>query len=262
MKLNKSVSRVVGIMELLAKNKKPLTLSEISRELDIPKSSTFEIVYTLVAKEYLEVVDERSKTFKLGMKTFEIGASILTQTDLHSVARPLLDNLMLKTGETIFLAVEDKGEIVYLDKVESNRTTIRSSANLGSRNKMYYTGLGKALLSTYSNERVRDILAKEELVSRTAHTITNIDDLLADLEETRERGYAIDDRESEIEIFCIAAPIFDRTNQAVGALSTALLYLKIDDKMLEHISSLVVQTALEISHKLGYIGDRLYQKID
>ncbi|WP_127586737.1 IclR family transcriptional regulator [Paenibacillus koleovorans] len=258
MKINKSASRTVDLLSLLSQHKKPMTLTEISSQLKIPKSSTFEIVYTLVEKGFLEVDDDQLKTFKMGMKLFEVGVSFLNHTDLHQISRPLLDELMAKTGDTVFLAVEDNGEIVYLDKVESYSSAIRSNALLGSRNKMYYTGLGKALLASYSNEKVKQIIGSGSLPTRTDRTIKHYEELILELAKIRERGFSIDDRESEPELYCFAAPIYDRSGKAVAAVSVATLYSKVTPETYAKFSQSIVETGLEISKRLGYIGKRLY----
>ena len=114
---------------------------EISRELDIPKTTAFEILYTLVDKGYLEIADDKLKTFKLGMQSFQTGISFLEKTDLRQEAHPLLEEMMEKTNETVFLVTESKGRVIYLDKVES-RASIKTSSTLGSSHLMHSTGVG------------------------------------------------------------------------------------------------------------------------
>lgn len=257
MRINKSAARTVDILSLIATKEKPLTITEISKTLAIPKSSTFELVYTLVEKNFLEIEDENLKTLKLGLKLFEVGVSFLDKTDLHREARPLLEDMMAKSGETVFLAVEDKGELVYLDKVETS-SSVRTTANLGSRNPMHCTGLGKALLAAYTNERVKEITGGGELLSKTEYTIKHYNDLVIDLDRTRKRGYAIDNRESEREVFCVAAPVYNRSAEPVAAISIASLASKMNNDRMEKFSKLVVSTALNISRRLGFVGNKLY----
>jgi DNA-binding IclR family transcriptional regulator len=254
---NKSAARTVDILVLIAAAKKPLTITEISSSLEIPKSSTFEILYTLVEKGFLEIDNEELKTFKLGVKIFEVGTAFLSKTDLHGAARPFIEDLMLKCGETVFMAVEDKGSIVYLDKAEGH-TNVRTTCVIGARNLMHVTGLGKALLATYPVEKVREITGGGALIARTEMTITHFNDLVKDLEEIRKRGYSIDDREGVEDLYCLAAPIYNRLNRSVAAISVASLYSKMTDEKHEKIRKLITETALNISRRLGFIGDKLY----
>ncbi len=121
-----------------------------------PKSSTYELIHTLLGKGILEFDNEDLKTFRLGIKVFELGMSVLEKTDLPKMARPYLEELSAKTDETVFLAVENSGSIVYLDRVEEN-SSITTSAGLGMRRPMYCTGLGKTLLATYPPSKVGEI---------------------------------------------------------------------------------------------------------
>lgn len=255
--VNKSASRAIDVLELLAKNQKPMTLTEIGRSLDLPKSSCFDIVYTLVERGVVEVDNEQLKTFRLGIKLFQLGAAVLEQTDLHSAARPLLARLAKETGETVYLAIEDKGEIVYLDKVESSEP-IRSTLTVGSRNLMHVTGLGKALLATYKTEKVKKITGEKALPVRTPYSLKDYTALDEDLKAIRKRGYAIDDREGMEFLRCVAAPVRDYSGRAVAAVSIAALDSRLPFEKVPAYAAMVTDTALEISRRLGYSGGQLY----
>ncbi|MFF2853488.1 MULTISPECIES: IclR family transcriptional regulator [unclassified Peribacillus] len=255
-KLNKSASRVMDILVLLSREDQPLTVSEISRELNVPKSSTFEILTTMVEKGFLQV-DDHLKIYKLGLKLFEVGAAYLYNTDLHKEARPYLETLMTKTGETAFLAIESDGEVVYLDKVEAP-SSIRTTATLGNRNPMYRTGLGKAILAGYSNDKVRELMGNTEFIQRTSNSITSYNSLIENLNQIRQRGYSIDDRENEEDVFCIAAPVYDESNRPVAAISVAGLATRMKDDEKDKYSEFLVEAALGISKRLGYRNDRLF----
>jgi len=258
LKLNKSASRSIDILNLLAKSTKPLTQLEVSQSLDLPKSSTYELLYTLLEKGILEFDNKDLKTFKLSLKIFEIGMTVLENSELPRIARPILESLSSKIGETIFLAVENMDEIVYLDRVEEC-SSITSSVGLGIRRPMYCTGLGKALLATYSAKRVKAIWDNVDTkIIYTKNTLHQYDDLIAELQETRIRGYAIDNREMEDKIFCVAAPIYGRADTAVGAISIAIIYLKADKKKTEFLGKEIMNSALAISKRLGFRRDTIY----
>lgn len=245
-------------MNLLAASPKSLTQLEIGQALNIPKSSTYELIYTLLETGMVEFDSKELKTFRLGLKIFELGMSVLEKIDFHKMSRSFLEELSMKTGETVFMAVEEKGNIVYLDRIEKN-SSITTSAGLGMRRPMYCTGLGKALLASYPVERVQEIWNKN--TSKTAYTQTTIidlDKLLDDLRETRERGYAIDNREMEDEIFCVAAPIYGRTEKPIAAISVASLYLKMDKDKIQFFGEMITEAALDISRRLGFRRSRLF----
>lgn len=258
MKINKSASRVVDILELIANSEEPLGVTEISTHLDIPKSSTFEILYTLVEKGFLEIANDKLRTFKLGLKIFTIGSAFLRKGDLIQIVHPFIEKVMEKTQDTAFLGVQNKGEIVYLDKVEAISTGIITTATLGFTNPIHCTGLGKAILATYPIEKVKEIVGKEPLISKTKYSIHNYDELLKDLDDTRNRGYAIDIKESQEEISCVAAPIYDYSNKAIASISIASLAYKINEDMRKERGEIIAKTAIEISSRLGFTESSLF----
>ncbi|WP_191602706.1 IclR family transcriptional regulator [Marinomonas algicola] len=256
-KLNKSAERVVDVLFLLSKSEKALTLNEICKALSLPKSSAFELLQTLVFKGFLEIEDARLKTYNLGLGAFETGISYLSKMSVSQLARPLLQELNRQTGSTVFLGVEDKGKIVYLDKAE-NFSVVRATAKLGSRRFMHTTGLGKALLAALDDERIHYILGNDELLSKTIHSKVTIQDVLKDIQETRARGYSIDNREDNIETYCIGSAIYDQWSQPIAAISVASMYSTMNTEREKTIVTLVQDTALKLSQQLGYGGRQLY----
>lgn len=255
--LNNSALRTVEILECLANSKKPMRISELSRVLSIPKSSIFDIVHILLEKGFLEKDNEELKTFKLGLRIFQIGSAYINKIDLYKIAHPMLERLKNETNETVYLAVEDKGHIVYLDKVESD-SPIRSICSIGSSNVMHLTGLGKAILAGYPEEKVKEITGGGELEVRTPRSIGDYKSLLIHLETIRDIGYAIDNGEDTEMVYCMAAPVYDRMDKVIAAISVSLLASKLTEEKRQQISELVVKTALGISNRLGYSGDKLY----
>jgi len=249
----------MAILEYVSKSKSQPTIADISKALKIPKTTVFDIAHTLCDTGYLELADERFRTYTLGVKLFELGGRFLIKADLHTVARPLLEMAMLKTGETVFLAIEDQGELVYLDKVVGS-SSVFTGADLGSRNPMHCTGLGKALLAAYPQDEVRRIIGQHGLVYKTRKTITDEMRLFIELQKTRKRGYAIDDEESENDVYCIAAPIIGMSSRPIAAISVASLAMRMTEERKILFSKVIAETALTISKKLGFLGDQLYKE--
>lgn len=256
-KLNKSASRTIEILEYLSACQYTPNLTEISQALSIPKSSCFEIIQTLINYQAIEVADEFQKTYRVGIKIFQIGSSILSQSDLYSVAHNEISELSKKLNETVYLAIQKNGKIVYIDKVEGNQP-IRSTCIIGSTNYMHITGLGKALLACYSQEKVDEIIECNSLIGKTQFSITDKDILMKDLAEIRKRGYAIDDKESMELIKCVAAPIFDADNNPVATISIASLAGHVDDEYFKKIGQEIKETALRISKRIGYLKEVLF----
>lgn len=257
-KINRSAARAIDIIDLISENREAMTIAEISRTLDIPKSTAFDLVYTLVDRGYL-VVDTKNKTFNLGLRLFQAGARYLENVSFYDIAHPLLEQVVSQAQETAFLAVENEGKLVYLDKVDST-SSIRTSCRIGASNPMYCTGLGKALMAALPEDEVRKIVKASGMARKTEFTITTEERLFRELNEARARGYAIDDKESEVEVFCVAAPIRDASGKPFAAISIASLVSKMenDPARVDAFGKLIADTALTISRSLGFRGDRLF----
>ncbi|WP_220267065.1 IclR family transcriptional regulator [Enterobacter sp. Colony194] len=259
-KINRSVARALEMLELVAASKDELTITEISKQLGIPKSTTFDILYTLLDKGYLEQANEKQKSFKLGVKLFQTGACYLEQTPFQNVAHLVLEKLAEVAGETAFLALLNNDELVYFDKVESPNS-VRTSARIGSNNPLYCTGLGKAILATLPDEDVKTILARTGgLKPITPYTCTDETKFFTILNQARQQGYAIDDREHNAEVFCLAAPVYNLQGKVYAAISVASLYTKIkhEPEKIAALGKMIADAALDLSQRIGYRGPRLY----
>lgn len=257
--MNNSVLRAIKILECISKEKNGLSITEISKMFDIPKSSVFDIVHTLHNEDFLELTNQNLRTYTLGLRVFQLGSAYMNNMHLSTVARPFLEALRDKSNETVYMATEHKGSIVYLEKLLGN-SPISSSCNVGAINDMHTSGLGKALLASYPEEKVRRFVGSGNLKIKTVNTIKTFDALLKELESIRERGYALDRSEDVDYICCVAAPIFDKKGDAIASISISSLSVLWTAEKEKYFSELVVEAAQNISKLFGYSGERLYIK--
>ncbi|WP_082233242.1 IclR family transcriptional regulator [Halobacillus massiliensis] len=216
---NSAVERALTILELIAEKREPMSLAEISQELGIAKSTAHRIMEALKNKGFIEQIEAAEK-YQVGLKAIEVGMSSLTKWNLVDVTTPHLRQLASDLNETAFLAVYDKGEVVYLYKAEANQS-VRTTADLGTRKPIHSTGLGKAIVSTFPSEEINRILVEKGMAKFTGKTITDKQRYLEELISVRENGYAMDDEEAEAGLTCIAVPIFNYTGRAIAAVSVA-----------------------------------------
>jgi DNA-binding IclR family transcriptional regulator len=134
------------------------------------------------------------------------------------VGRNQVDQIAEETAEVVSLGVEENGQRVLLYKSEG-ADAVYDNAPVGEFTKMHWSALGKAILAELSPERVSDIVETHEFTKRTENTITELDELQAELEEIREVGYAIEDEERKVGIRSVAVPLTDASDQAIGSLS-------------------------------------------
>jgi IclR family acetate operon transcriptional repressor len=158
--------------------------------------------------------------------------------------------LMERSGETVNLAVEDRGEAIYIAQIEC-RKTMRAIARPGGRAPMHASGVGKALLAGLPDEEVDRVIALNGLPAATEKTISTPSQLRADLRLIRKRGFAIDDEESAIGLRCIAAAVLDEFGRSTAALSLSGPTARISDDLLEPLSDAVRAAAAQITAAIG-----------
>lgn len=244
-----SVARALHILEAFSGQIKELSVTEISKRLALSKSTAFGLIHTLTENGYLEQNAENSK-YRLGLKLLKLGNIVQMNNIVCQKARPYLEALVSEFEETAHLAIQRFSVVVYIDKIESDRT-IYIHSHVGAENPMYCTGVGKCLLAFMSEEgRNRIYKGYGVLDRRTPKTITNLLDLEADLARVRERGYSLDDEEFGLGLFCVAAPVFDHAGQVVAAISLSGPKAHFDDVRVRLIAQSMKEATAKISREL------------
>jgi DNA-binding IclR family transcriptional regulator len=244
-----SVLRATKIMEFLAANSNSASLTTISKNLDLSKSTVHGLIATLERLGYI-YQDQLTGAYSLGLKLFELGQVVYSSLDLRSIARPYLLDLGKKYEETIHLALLTREDVVYIEKVDSTRS-IRIISQIGGRNPAYCTGVGKVLLAGLSDSEVEKIIAVTGMKKLTENTIDNIVVLKENLAKIREQGYAYDLEEIEIGLRCVAAPVTNHEGKVIAAISLSGPNNRITDEMLEQLAKDIMITAKHISDRLG-----------
>jgi DNA-binding IclR family transcriptional regulator len=249
MKINRTTQRTVEILELIASTDRELTLSDIAKELEMPKTSAFDILETLVHSNMLYTKENGIKTYKIGVKAYSIGSNYSKTSLLLNASEPIIKELVEATGLTILIAKETSGEIVFTLKQEPEKKII-ATPNIGDRLLVHTTSIGKSILA-FSHKQDR-LLTQIELSAKTDMSITSKDDLLREVEKIKEQGYAISNRENETYTFSIGAPIFDHRGYVTAAIGTLGLYEATYDPTRD--IALVKAAADRISKLQGYKG--------
>jgi IclR family transcriptional regulator, KDG regulon repressor len=245
----KSVSRALDIIDIVGLKKDGMGVTDISKRMDINKSSVFRILATLVRYGYIEQ-DEESGKYKLGYKFLEISSKLLESIDLRAEAKPFLRELEKETNEVIHLVVYDQGEVVYIEKLEGNET-LRMHSKVGKRAPMHCTSVGKAILAHLPSSKVVDILEHKGLPVHTDQTITDRDVFLQELVKVKQNGYALDLEENQYGIRCIAVPIFDHLGKVCAAASISGPTIRMTDERLEELMPRIIKIGRQISTRLG-----------
>lgn len=191
-------------------------ISELARYLDLPKSTVHNHVRTLHDAEYLVEADAG---YDLGLRFLEYGDYVRKRRQFIRIGSSEVEKLAEQTGERVNLTVEEHGRGVYVYKANGSEA-VRMDTYAGKRVPLHATAFGKAILSQRSTSFVEDVIDRHGLPQLTPQTITDLDELRAELEATRERGYAVD-REERLEgVCCMAAPILV-DDEVRGAISVS-----------------------------------------
>jgi DNA-binding IclR family transcriptional regulator len=213
------VDRVVDILETFPRLGPELGVSDVSRALGLKKATTHRLLASLLRRNMV-AQDPVSRRYRLGMKLWELGSLATNSMDWVERVKPHLQRLTDASGETTHLAILNDGQVLYVDKVESQRS-LRMPSQVGRRLPVHCTGVGKALVAFLPPEVLGAIVARRGLPALTANTITDLAVLNEELAGVRARGYAVDNEEIEEGLVCLAAPVRDHTTHVVAAVSIA-----------------------------------------
>ncbi len=244
-----SIIRAIKVLECFMDHDTEWTLKNLVQRLELPTTTVFRQLSTLVSQGYLSQ-DPVRKSYHVGPRLLLLASTILGQSDLRSIARPQLEHLSAEVKETINLSMLVGWEIFYLDKVETFRTVV-CNTKIGTRVPAHASSGGKVILAHKSQEQIDAYCARlPEIEPLTPKTITSPDVLRDLLIRARIDGYAVDDGEVEPNLICIGAPIFGIDHNVVAAVSVAGPDFRMKQD-LNIITQKVMDTANHISKLLG-----------
>lgn len=213
----RSLTRVLGLFDILATNPAGMTLADLSESLESPKSSLLNLFRPLVAEEYLCHV---SGHYKLGPSIYRLASKILASWNFSGLIHPYVEELAKATQETVYLGVldEESRVITYVDAIDS-RHSIRYPITVGTVRPLYCTAAGRILLAYEDGAWVDEYIRTVPIEARTRHTITDRKALRKLLTEVREQGIATSIGEMFEEMGAIAAPVFGADGRIAAALA-------------------------------------------
>ncbi|MBP1995903.1 IclR family transcriptional regulator [Paenibacillus eucommiae] len=214
-----ALQKANDILHLIASEPNQLKLIDLSKKLDINKSSMFSLLHTM--EELHWVVRDKGDTYALGSYFGLLGGAFFRQFDLISLFHREASQTKIALGETIQLAKLEDGEALYLGKEEAP-TPVRLTSEPGMKFPAYSTALGKALLTDHTDAELKQLYKEEKLHALTPYTLTSRNELLEQLAEARMKGYTTDDQESVIGFKCVAVPIRDSQGRVVAAVSCSM----------------------------------------
>ena len=250
MKINRTVERSIQILELISKSSEGIEMEEICEKLSIPRTSCYDILVTLVSMGMLEINTGVRRTYKIGINAYRIGMSYTNNRNISEIINPALKILARELKKTCFFGILEGAKIVYISKCEPENPII-TTATIGTKNPVYNTSLGKAILSSMSDEKIRSMEGDIKFKASTKYSITDMDSLIKNIDIVRKRGFALDDRELEEHMECVGVPIFNEKKECIGAISVSGLYREDEDYIA--LGNILKQRGMEISKSLGFM---------
>ncbi|GAA3619321.1 IclR family transcriptional regulator [Streptomyces chitinivorans] len=251
-----AVTRALDILELFLDGDGTLSAPEITRKLGLPRTTVHELVTTLAARSYLVPVPGQPGRYRLGVRTYQLGSRYAEQLDLAAEGQQVARSVAETCGETVHVAILEGADVIYIAKVDSTHA-VRMVSAAGRRLPAHCTSVGKMLLASLPPDELDARLpgpGDEPLRAMTENSITSPQELREALAGIRERGVAVERRESNPDVSCVAAPVRDGTGKVVAALSISVPMIRWSEERRAELENLAVEGAAELSARLGHRG--------
>ncbi|MGJ8621331.1 MAG: IclR family transcriptional regulator [Yoonia sp.] len=212
-----TVGKALEVLDQVAAFRRPVRFSELLAQSAFPKPTLYRLIQTLTNQGMLAFDPDR-QTYSPGVRLVRLAHAAWDQSTLAPVARPYLDALSKKIGETVHLAQLDHGQVLYIDKRNANRP-VQMYSQAGKVGPAYCTGVGKVMLAFLEEDEIAKVIAQQSFHKFTKRTLADAEALRAELQDIRQNGYGFDREEHEPGIICVAMPILADTGRVLGALS-------------------------------------------
>ncbi len=252
---SQSLERGLSILSSFNSDRPLIGVSELSRDLELSRSTTHRYIATLAQLGYLQQ-DPESKRYRLGPRVLDLGFSAINSMDLREIAAPFLRELSDETGYTVNLAILDGIDVVYIERCRTARPGQRDidlNLHVGARLPAYCTAIGKAILAFIPESRLDEIIDRIEFVPRGPNTLTSPGAFREELARIRESGIAVNNEELAYGLRSIAAPIHSHAGEVVAALNLAVHRTMVAmDELIANYGPAVSRTARDISLGMGH----------
>ena len=247
----RSVQRALTLLRTFLAHDGELSAAELSKETGLDPSTVFRLLATLEAQGFVEINHATAKC-RPGVILLELGSRFLKNNDVRSRSIGYLERLRDEFGETVHLTILDGNEVVYLEKLAGLHPIGFMSSRVGNRSPAHCTGVGKALLAYLSDEQLAQRYPDGRLKRYTEQTITDFEELRAELARVRKRGDAVDLEEHELGVKCVAAPTFDH-KEIAAAVSVSGPVDRMDHHIVsENLISTLMEVTAHISEQMGW----------
>jgi len=244
-----ALQRGLRLLQLFSESPDGLTAKQVAGRSRLPVSTVHRFLANLEGTGFLNCSGDG--VYHLGIACFAIGQVALGQLDIRRVSQPYLQELNRQTRETIHLTVRHGSSAVYVEKLDSPEQ-LRIHSRIGATVPLYCTAVGKIMLAYMPDDERSKVLPHLSLQCLTPNTVSNLQELDAELYRVRKNGYACDLEEHELHIRCVAAPICDHAGSVNASLSLTAPVVRMAVTRLRQLAPLLQTAGLQISRELGY----------
>jgi len=246
-----SIAKGMNIFSFIANSNRASGITHIAKALNLSIGAVQRGTHTLQKMGYLRK-DEGAQGYILGNKAWGLGLAIVKNIDLKQIAHPYLKELSAKINETVNLAILDGTEIVYVDRIKTEQI-ININLSIGSRLPVYCTSMGKSLLAFLSEVECLNVLETIEMNPITKNTITDKATLMEELYKVRKQGFSVNNKELDIGLRSVAAPVRGEAGKVIAAVNIAVPSSRITlEELKNRLSKKVKEVTRLISESMGY----------
>jgi DNA-binding IclR family transcriptional regulator len=240
-----TVGKACDVLDQVASFSHPVRFGQLLEASTFPKATLYRFLQTLVSQGMLNYDPDR-QTYALGMRLVRLAHAAWTHSSLAPIARAHLDQLSGELGETVHLAQMDSSQVLSVDKRNAS-LPVEMYSQAGKVGPAYCTGVGKAMMAYLDEDELTRVIAQQSFHRFTDTTLTTPDDLRAELDAIKTRGYAFDREEHEPGIICIAMPILTDRGRVLGGISVTGPTMRRTLSELEALAPKLASVAKQIS---------------
>ncbi|MBR0788615.1 IclR family transcriptional regulator [Bradyrhizobium manausense] len=222
-----SVGKAFAVLKSFTSEAFELTLSEVAARADLDRGTAFRLIQTLIELGYLQAVPQ-SRRFRLGVACLDLGYTVLSHGSLRTIVEPLLRDLVPEVGDAASLGILDGGDVIYLARVGAGLDRHKMDRRPGTRIPAYSAALGHAMLAQLQRDEQIQRLELRPRVKLSERTLTDLDALLARLDQVKKKGHAVSDGENAYGLRTLATPILDAQGFVIAGLSVTVDATRMD----------------------------------
>lgn len=244
----RSVNRALSVFNSFNSKHLEWGITDLAEQLDLHKSTMHRLMSLLESEGFLEK-NQVSQKYRLSLKFLELGRLVQESFDVRKIALPYLQQLSDRVNKTVHLVVRDGNEAIYIEKIDRPDAVVQYS-RVGKRLQLHCSAVGKIFLADLSEEEVENLLGRNNFEAYTKNTITTLPELLVQVREVREKGFAFDREELEYGLVCVGAPIKNEAGRVLAGISISGPphgFTGVIDRLITEL----LRTAGDISARLG-----------